>query len=85
MMYPNPITDYAQIGMSSDTKQDLQVFVYNLSGVLIDRMNLVLTKGNNVFSIDTQKWKPGSYVMQLVTPTETIHKKVIKQVQSGVK
>jgi hypothetical protein len=85
LMYPNPITDYAQVGMSSDKKQDLQVLVYDLSGALIDRMNLSLNKGNNVFAINTEKWKPGSYVLQLVTSTETIHKKLIKQVQSGVK
>jgi hypothetical protein len=85
LMYPNPITDHAQVGMSSDKKQDLQVLVYDLSGVLIDRMNLSLNKGNNVFSISTEKWKSGSYVLQLVTSTETIHKKLIKQVQSGGK
>jgi hypothetical protein len=61
------------------------VLVYDLSGVLIDRMNLSLNKGNNVFSISTEKWKSGSYVLQLVTSTETIHKKLIKQVQSGGK
>ncbi|MGZ3881150.1 MAG: T9SS type A sorting domain-containing protein, partial [Flavisolibacter sp.] len=84
LLYPNPVTDYVQVALSSDKKQDLKVLVYDLSGALIHQMSYSLVKGNNVFAMATAKWKPGTYVMQLVTTDQTIHKKLVKQVQSGV-
>ena len=81
LIYPNPVNDRVQLALSSDKKQELKVLVYDLAGVLVDRRNLVLNKGNNVFSIDTERWKSGPYVIQLVTQTQTIHKKLIKQPQ----
>ena len=82
LMYPNPVNDHVQVALSSDRKQDLKVMVYDLAGSLVDRREMTVYKGNNVFSIDTDKWKPGTYLVQLITPTQTIHKKLIKQMQS---
>jgi len=80
-MYPNPVNDRVQVALSSDRNQELKVKVYDLGGVLIDSREIIVNKGNNVFSIDTDKWKPGAYIVQLITPNQTIHKKLIKQVQ----
>jgi len=82
LMYPNPVNDRVQLALSSDRKQELKVMVYDLAGVLIDNREITISKGNNVFSIDTDKWKPGAYVVQLITPNQTIHRKLIKQRQS---
>jgi len=82
LMYPNPVNDHVQVALSSDRKQVLKVMVYDLAGSLVDRREMTVYKGNNVFSIDTDKWKPGTYLVQLITPTQTIHKKLIKQMQS---
>ena len=81
-MYPNPVNDHVQLALSSERKQELKVMIYDLAGVLIDKRAMTINKGNNVFSIDTDKWKPGAYVVQLITPNQTIHKKLIKQMQS---
>jgi hypothetical protein len=84
LLYPNPVKDYVQVTMSSDKMQDVKVLVYDISGSLIHQAKYPLNKGNNVFTMDTNKWKPGTYIMQLVTPDLTIHKKVVKQLQSGL-
>jgi len=79
LLFPNPATSNVQLAMSSDKKQDLKMMVYNFGGVLIETRSLSLKQGTNVFSIDTDRWKPGTYVVQLVTENETIHKKLIIQ------
>jgi hypothetical protein len=84
MLYPNPVKDYVQVALSSDKKQDVRVMVYDMSGSLIHQAKYPLNKGNNVFTMEANKWKPGTYIMQLVTPDLTIHKKVVKQLQSGL-
>jgi hypothetical protein len=82
LMYPNPVNDHVQVALSSDRKQDMKVMVYDIAGALIDRREMTVYKGNNVFSIDTDKWKPGTYLVQLITPNQTIHKKLVKQMQT---
>jgi hypothetical protein len=84
LLYPNPVKDYVQVTMSSDKMQDVKVLVYDISGSLIHEAKYPLNKGNNVFTMETIKWKPGAYIMQLVTSDLTIHKKVVKQLQSGL-
>lgn len=79
LMYPNPANDHVQLALSSDKKQELKVLVYDLTGVLVESKDFLLKQGTNVFSINTSQWKPGAYMMQLVTPNQTIHKKLIVQ------
>jgi hypothetical protein len=62
----------------------LKVLVYDVSGALVTKNTFFLNKGNNVFSIDTDAWKLGTYIVQLVTPNQTLHKKLIKQTESVV-
>jgi hypothetical protein len=85
LIYPNPATDNIQLALSSDKKQDAKMLVYNFTGALIETKNLMLNQGTNVFSIDTGKWKPGAYVVQLITQSQTIHKKLIIQAQGTVR
>lgn len=82
LLFPNPATTSVQLAMSSDRKQDLKMKVYDFAGVLVEVKSMLLKQGANVFSIDTEKWKPGAYLIQLVTDGETIHKKLIIQTRS---
>jgi hypothetical protein len=81
LMYPNPAKDNVQLAMSSDKKQNLRMLVYNFAGGLIENKTFSLRQGTNVFTIETAKWKPGAYVVQLITPDQTTHKKLIIQSQ----
>jgi len=85
LMYPNPANDHVQIALFSTKKQQLKMLVYDFTGLLVEVKNLPLQQGTNVFSVETGKWKPGSYVVQLVTDNQTIHKKLIIQSQAMVK
>jgi hypothetical protein len=81
LLFPNPATSNVQLAMTSDKKQDLKMMVYDFAGVLVEAKILSLRQGSNVFSIATDKWKPGAYMVQLTTENQTIHKKLVIQTQ----
>lgn len=79
LLFPNPANDVVQLALSSDKSQDLKVAVYNFSGMLVEMKMLSLKQGSNVFTMATDKWQPGSYIVQLITQNQTIHKKLVIQ------
>ena len=78
-LFPNPASSSVQLALSSDRKQEMKMMVYDFAGVLVESRSFSLRQGINVFPIDTGKWKQGAYVIQLITETQTIHKKLIIQ------
>jgi hypothetical protein len=84
-MYPNPAKDNVQLAMTSDKRQELKMMVYDFAGRLIDSRELSLKQGTNVFSINTSQWKPGTYMVQLMTQTQTINKKLLIQADGILK
>lgn len=83
LMYPNPASDQVQLAISSDKKQELKLLVFDFTGLLVERKELTISQGTNVFSLDTANWRPGPYIVQLITPAQTIHKKLVVQRQSA--
>jgi hypothetical protein len=79
LLFPNPASNNVQLALSSDKKQELKMLVYDFTGVLIETKSFLLKQGTNVFPINTDSWKPGAYVVQLITGNQTIHKKLIVQ------
>jgi hypothetical protein len=79
LIYPNPAKDNVQFALTSDKKQEMKMRVYDLTGRLVDATELSLKTGTNVFSINTGQWRPGTYIVQLMTQTQTINKKLIIQ------
>lgn len=81
LLYPNPASSKVQIAMTADKKQELKMLVYDFSGALILMKSFLIERGTNVFAVETDKWKAGGYVVQLITQNQTIHKKLIIQRQ----
>jgi hypothetical protein len=79
LIYPNPAKDHVQLALSSDKRQELKMMIYDFTGRLIEGKEISLKQGTNVFSINTDQWKPGAYVIQLMTQTQTINKKLLIQ------
>jgi hypothetical protein len=79
LIYPNPAKDQVQLALSSDKKQQVKMMVYDFMGVLLQTKDLSVKQGTNVFSINTNQWKPGGYMIQLVSETGTINKKLLIQ------
>lgn len=77
LLFPNPANTVVQMALSSEKKQQLTVFVYALSGALVQNKSFMLKQGTNVFTMETEKWNPGAYLLELITPNQVIHKKLI--------
>jgi hypothetical protein len=85
LMYPNPAKDNVQLALASDKKQEMKMMVYDFTGRLIETKEFSLKQGTNVFSIKTNQWKSGTYIMQLKTEGQTINKKLLIQTDGALK
>lgn len=79
LVFPNPANDLVQIALSSDKQQELKVLVVNFAGIVLQTKMFSLKQGTNVFTMGTEDWKQGSYILQLITSNEIVHKKLIIQ------
>lgn len=79
LIYPNPAKDNFQLALASDKNQEMKMRVYDFTGRIIETKDLSLRQGTNVFSINTDHWKPGAYLIQLITPTQTASKRLLIQ------
>jgi len=84
IIYSNILRN-VQLAMTSDKRQELKMMVYDFAGRLIDSRELSLKQGTNVFSINTSQRKPGTYMVQLMTQTQTINKKLLIQADGILK
>lgn len=85
LLYPNPAKDNVQIALSSDRNQEMKMVIYDFTGRLIEAREFTLRQGANVFSVNTGKWKPGTYMVQLLTQSQTINKKLLIQADAVLK
>jgi hypothetical protein len=85
LMYPNPANDHVQFALVSDKGGDMKMAVYDFAGLLIETRTVFVQQGANTFLVATDTWKAGAYVIQLTTPNQTFHKKLIIQRQQPVK
>lgn len=77
LIYPNPAKDNVQLALTSDEKQEMKMMVYDFTGRLIEGKDFTLKQGTNVFSINTSQWRTGTYVVQLMTQSQTINRKLL--------
>jgi hypothetical protein len=79
LLYPNPARDVSQLVMSSDRNQEVKMVIYDFAGALVHSRTLNLKPGSNAFTIDTERWQSGTYLIQLVSREQTINKKLVVQ------
>jgi len=74
IVYPNPITDFLNIKLE---QQDLPVVIgiYNLNGQQLMSFTMV----DNTSVINMQQFTSGIYLLKMVTPSQIIERKIIKQ------
>jgi Tol biopolymer transport system component len=85
LLYPNPAKDYVQIALSSDKKQQLKMMVYDFTGRMVENKEFFLNQGNNVFSVNTSGMKSGTYMIQLITSTQTINQRLLIQANETIR
>ena len=85
LIFPNPASDKVQLVISSARRQDLKIMVYDFAGICVQTKNYSLKQGSNVFVLETLQWKPGAYIIHMITPSQVIQKKLLIQKQGGIR
>lgn len=77
IVFPNPASKQTSIVIECDTKNEIEVQVYNLLGVKMD--GYVIEKPNriNTKKLDIANYATGLYVVQLHSGNEVIRKKLV--------
>jgi hypothetical protein len=76
-IYPNP-GNILGIGLTSETDENVQVEVYDLTGKMIVNSVLKSNKGTNNFQLDTEALPNGMYLVKLNTKSAQVTKEWIK-------
>ncbi len=67
-VYPNPTSDIAYIEMILNTQTNVEIVVYNSSGVLVERLTGLqqLPPGTHQFRLDTKNYNTSTYFIQVL-------------------
>lgn len=76
-IYPNPVNDVLQLSVPSAKRQEANVSVFDISGALLKTTRFNLQSGINVLQLDATPWKPGTYMVNIVTGSENVWKKFV--------
>lgn len=73
-IYPNPITDVLNLKFPADI-QEVNVRIYDVLGKMVQDFNMSPAQP----TLNTSSWRPGMYIIQMVTGDNVQTKRVIKQ------
>ncbi len=73
--YPNPASDYLQIELSEVITQNLKIYLTSING---QRSNLEIRRESKNIKVDLAGFKPGQYILQIVSGNELIATKKVQ-------
>jgi hypothetical protein len=74
---PNPVRNGMQINFSSNTEQDVQVFIYDVSGKLMRTTNTHVLKGYSTIKMnDLDSWARGVYTIKVLSDNDVFLKRM---------
>ncbi|MCG7859142.1 T9SS type A sorting domain-containing protein, partial [Flavihumibacter sediminis] len=78
-VYPNPVAGSANATINMNEAALATINLHDASGRLLSSRKLQLQKGNNQFSLgELLDYNPGTYIVRVVTATETQQIRVVK-------
>jgi hypothetical protein len=79
MIYPNPVIDKANLTITADKPQQLQVKIMDNTGRIIKRMQQNISAGSSLLPVDVSSLAGGIYYMEITSETINERKRFIKQ------
>lgn len=76
---PNPATSNINVQYKANDIENIQIQIFNLSGVVMFNKAFNTNAGANVFPINISNYASGNYILKLVTKDKTYTSKFIKQ------
>ncbi|NTW32146.1 MAG: T9SS type A sorting domain-containing protein [Bacteroidetes bacterium] len=78
-IYPNPVVDNATLSFTLPANGEVKVKIYDLNGKLVKYTDITsMPKGYHTYSIDCKGIQRGSYIVQMISGTESATTRFIK-------
>jgi len=77
LLFPNPSRNVARLTMYSPKKAELRMRILDVTGALVETRTLLVNAGTNVFSLETARYKKGTYMLQVMTPQGILSRKLV--------
>jgi hypothetical protein len=75
---PNPVRDVMQVTISTDSDQQMELYIYDFAGRLVRTMRQQVSKGTSTITLNGFKdWQKGVYAVKLMLDGESYIEKVI--------
>lgn len=79
IVYPNPFVSDIKMSVSSDKVEDVTFRIITIDGKIAVARNVTIEKGENIVVLkDLGQLQKGSYILEMVTPTSKVAKKILK-------
>ncbi|MEM6765216.1 MAG: T9SS type A sorting domain-containing protein [Bacteroidota bacterium] len=79
-IYPSPMVDYLQIGVSLETSTALELSLYDLSGRMVASLpSTTYSQGGQEIQLETSQLVPGTYFLKIQTGEKALFRKVQKR------
>ncbi|MCE7996710.1 MAG: PKD domain-containing protein [Roseivirga sp.] len=78
-IFPNPVKNELNIGISNEVMGQHGINFYNAAGLLIRQENELKDETDETFTFDIANMPEGNYLVQIISPKGVTVKKVIKQ------
>jgi len=78
-VFPNPAKDLLNIKFVSDNEKDATIYIYDVAGKLVQKMDYEVSLGLNKSTLVIHQLEPSSYILTLVQGEFITNKQFIKQ------
>jgi len=78
-LFPNPVQDILQVGVSQEISNDLQLTLYGVDGREVLRQQLKTASGFQTIPVSVAGLLPGMYVVKVQAGNEVVVQKVVVQ------
>lgn len=73
VIFPNPVNHFLNISIYSDHSQSAELYIFDLSGKLIQTYNNELITGMNLLTLETTHLQKGMYFLQIHTKSMGVY------------
>ena len=77
-VYPNPVNDILNLNINSKNNEKANIIIHDLFGRLILSETIFLQKGKQFIRFNSNKLKPGNYVISMKWSQELLSSKILK-------
>lgn len=75
LLFPNPMKTNSEIRFYSEVNTETDIEIYNTAGILVKKLNLTTTIGNNTFTINRNGLTSGLYFIKISNNFKTYNSK----------